>query len=287
MATLKDIKLRMGSVKNTQQITKAMKLVAASKMKKAEGRIKAARPYTDKLNSMVSNLAGGIEEGAHPLLKERKGGKALVLIFTTDKGLCGALNTALCKQVVRASKGLLETSTEIELIDLGRKGADFFSKSPMNLSEFHKDLKEEEYMAVLDKMMPTLIQRYTDGEFNRLYISFNHFINVITQEQRFEQILPVQAPETVADQENGEFLLEPDRASILSVILPQYVKNQAYTALLDGFACEHAARMTAMDAASTNAGELLKGLRLQYNRARQAAITTELTEIISGAESLN
>jgi F-type H+-transporting ATPase subunit gamma len=187
---------------------------------------------------------------------------------------------------LRASKGVLETAVEIEIIDLGRKGADFFKKTDFTLSAVHKDLKDAEYIAVLDQLMPDLIKRYSDGEFNRLYLSFNHFINVISQEQQFEQILPVKPPEVQPEADQGEMLLEPDRASILNEILPQYVKNQAFTALLDGFACEHAARMTAMDAATTNAGDLLKGLSLQYNRARQAAITTELTEIISGAESI-
>ena len=286
MATLKDIKLRMGSVKNTQQITKAMKLVAASKMKRAEDKIRAARPYTNKLTAMVSNLAQGLEKGAHPLLTQRKGGKTVILVFITDRGLCGALNTNLCKKVSRAIKGLKEEVMEVELISLGRKGNDFFRKTKEKVAAFHKDMKDSEYEAVLAKLMPDLIRRYEAEEFNRLYIGYNHFLNVISQEVVFEQVLPVVAPETTEKASSTEFLLEPDRQSILNEILPQYVENQAFTALLDGFACEHASRMTAMDAATKNAGELLKSLKLKYNRARQAAITTELTEIISGAESL-
>ena len=286
MATLKDIKLRITSVKSTQQITKAMKMVAASKMKKAEDRIKAARPYTDKLTAMVTNLASGMEEGAHPLLTKRKGGKALVVLFTSDRGLCGGLNANLCKSLVRFNKSILEEVEHVELITLGRKGHEYFKKTEEEIAEFHKDLKEEEYIEQLTKVMPDLIRRYTEGECNRIYLAYNHFVNVISQEITFDQVLPVEAPEDGASESDAEFVLEPDKVAILSEILPQYVENQAFTALLDGFACEHASRMTAMDAATNNAGDLIKSLNLQYNRARQAAITTELTEIISGAESL-
>lgn len=288
MATLKDIKSRIGSVKNTQQITKAMKMVAASKMKKAEDRIRAARPYTDKLTAMVSNLAQGVGEDAHPLLTRRKSGRAVVLLITSDKGLCGALNTNLAKRTLVQIKHLQEEVNDVEMITLGRKGSDFFKKTDTEVAGVHKDIKESEYEALLAQLIGALIERYQKGEINRLYVAYNHFKNVISQEIRFSQVLPVEAPEVKGDKAETavEFLLEPDREAILGEILPQYVENQTFTALLDAFACEHASRMTAMDAATTNAGELIKKLNLQYNRARQAAITTELTEIISGAESL-
>lgn len=286
MATLKDIKSRIGSVKNTQQITKAMKMVAASKMKKAEDRIRAARPYTDKLTAMVGNLAQGVSADAHPLLTRRKSGRAVVLLITSDKGLCGALNTTLAKRTQVQLKHLKEEVNEVEVIALGRKGADFFKKTKEDITGVHKDLKEPEYETLMADLIGQLIERYEQGEINRLYLAYNHFKNVISQETRFTKVLPVEAPKVESEGGATEFLLEPDREAILGEILPQYVENQAFTALLDAFACEHASRMTAMDAATTNAGELIKKLNLQYNRARQAAITTELTEIISGAESL-
>ncbi|OGG96483.1 MAG: ATP synthase F1 subunit gamma [Candidatus Lambdaproteobacteria bacterium RIFOXYD2_FULL_50_16] len=286
MATLKDIKLRISSVKNTQQITKAMKMVAASKMKKAEDRIKAARPYTDKLTQVVTNLASGLEAGAHPLLTKRKGGKALIVLFTSDRGLCGGLNSNLCKSLNRFIKSVLEEVEHVELVTLGRKGRDYFRKTNEKMLQSFADRKENEYTEELGKLMSQLIAGYEEGEFNRLYLAYNHFRNVITQEVTFQQVLPVQPPKGGGPAVEAEFVLEPDKAAILNEILPQYVENQAFTALLDGFACEHASRMTSMDAATKNAGELIKSLRLQYNRARQAAITTELTEIISGAESL-
>ena len=293
MATLQDIKLRMGSVKNTQQITKAMKMVAASKMKRAESKIKAARPYTDKLSEMVSNLSQGMAAEAHPLLTNTKGGKAVVLLITSDRGLCGGLNANLCKYLDRFMKDLTNEedpahAEEIELMAFGRKGLEFFGKQDVEITKEVKELKDDELAAELVKTVELLIEGYQKGEFTSLYIAYNRFKNVITQEIRTDRILPIEAPQfeegEVANQ--TEYLLEPNKEGILDEMLPKYVINQAFTGLLDNQASEHASRMTAMDAASKNAGDMLKALQLKYNRARQAAITTELIEIISGAESI-
>lgn len=289
MATLKDIKLRMGSVKNTQQITKAMKMVAASKMKRAEDKIKAARPYSDKLFTMVSNLSSGMDDNAHPLLEHREGGKAIVVLITSDKGLCGGLNNNLCKAVNRQLSQNEQQFDEIEIVSVGRKGREYFAKQPFPIIERVADLKDEEMIIMTSDIMMKLIKKYEDREFDRLYVAFNQFKNVITQEIHVTQVLPVSHETQTTEEEEAleqEFMLEPSKNEILNTILPQYVENQAYTAFLDNNACEHASRMTAMDAATKNAGEMLSALSLQYNRARQAAITTELTEIISGAESL-
>ena len=289
MATLKDIKLRMGSVKNTQQITKAMKMVAASKMKRAEDKIKAARPYSDKLRSMVANLSSGMDDNAHPLLEKREGGKAIVVLITSDKGLCGGLNNNLCKTVNKQLSLNDQEFDEIEIVSVGRKGREYFSKQPFPIIDRVADLKDEEMIAMTSDIMMKLIKKYENREFDRLYVAFNQFKNVITQEIHVQQVLPVSHETKTTEEEEAleqEFMLEPSKNEILDTILPQYVENQAYTAFLDNNACEHASRMTAMDAATKNAGEMLSALSLQYNRARQAAITTELTEIISGAESL-
>ena len=293
MATLQDIKLRMGSVKNTQQITKAMKMVAASKMKRAEDKIKAARPYTDKLASMVANLSEGMDASAHPLLTNTKGGKAVVLLITSDRGLCGGLNTNLCKKLTVFMKDLTNIedpnhAEEIELMTFGKKGFEFFGKRDYDISKNVKELKDDELADELVKTVELLIEGYQKGEFNSLYVAYNHFKNVITQEIRTERVLPIEAPQLEEGQtaNETEYLLEPNKEAILDEMLPKYVINQAFTGLLDNQASEHASRMTAMDSASKNAGELLKSLQLQYNRARQAAITTELIEIISGAESI-
>jgi len=290
MATLKDIKVRMGSIKNTQQITKAMKMVSASKMKKAEDKIKEARPYSVKLREMVENLAGGVEESAHPLLTQREGGNAVVLLITTDRGLCGGLNANLCKELLKIQKDPDAGVEFFELISVGRKGFEFFQSRDINIIEKYGDLKNDELVASVTEVVRKLIQQYTDGKFDKLFFAFNTFKNVISQEATITQVLPIQPPtsgdEVIEETLKSEFIFEESRQAILDSILPQFVENQAFTALLDNTACEHAARMTAMDAATRNAGDILSALQLKYNRARQAAITTELIEIISGAESL-
>ena len=287
MATLQDIKLRITSVTSTQKITKAMKMVAAAKMKRAENRIKSARPYTDKLKGMVANLSAGIDPTSHPLLTKNEDSKAVVLLITSDKGLCGGLNSKLCKNLKHFVSRKSKDIEKVEIIPVGKKGFEFFRNEDVTLGEAIKELKDFEMEKSLQTLVGDLIQQYEQGEISQLWISYNHYKNVITQEQTIDQILPIEAPEAdEASKDQAEFLLEPDKVEILTSLLPQYVENQAYTALLDNFACEHASRMMAMDSATKNAGELIDSLTLQYNRARQAAITTELIEIISGAESL-
>lgn len=286
MATLKDIKLRIDSIKNTQQITKAMKMVAASKMRKAEEAIVQARPYSEKLRGTVSNLSSGAKNSAHPLLEERDGGKAVVLLITSDKGLCGGLNNNLCKKLVKFVPEHTADFEVLELVTFGKKGGEFFGSRDFEVSDSFKNLKEKAMAEKLEEKVQELIRKYENGDFNRLYIAYNRFKNVITQIPEIKQVLPVASPEAEETSDEAEFIFEPSAEIILTEILPQYVKNQAYTALLDNYACEHAARMTAMDAATTNAADMIDKLQLQYNRARQAAITSELIEIISGAEAL-
>jgi len=286
MATLKDIKLRIDSIKSTQQITKAMKMVAASKMRKAEESIVHARPYSEKLRSIITNLGAGVKDSAHPLLEQRSGGKAVVLLITSDKGLCGGLNNNLCKKLVRFIPDHSTDFEFVELVTFGKKGGEFFKSRKFDVGESFRNLKEAEMTKALKDKVQSLIQQYENGEFNRLYIAFNKFKNVITQIPTIQQVLPVETPAQEEVQDEIEFIFEPTVDGILNEILPEYVENQAYTALLDNYACEHAARMTAMDAATSNAAEMIEKLQLKYNRARQAAITSELIEIISGAEAL-
>lgn len=288
MATLKDIKLRMTSIENTQQITKAMKMVAASKMRKAEESIVQSRPYSEKLRSMISNLSAGIDESAHPLLEQRKGGKAIVLLISTDRGLCGGLNVNLCKKLQALVPDETNEFEFVELITFGKKGTDFFSKKDAEIIESHRDLKPDIMSSTLNSTVRKLINMYMNNEFNYLFVAFNHFKNVVSQVPTVKQVLPIKPPTQADDipEDTMEFIFEPSAEDILKEILPQYVENQAYTALLDNTASEHAARMTAMDAATNNANDMLASLSIKYNRARQAAITSELIEIISGAEAI-
>ncbi|MBT3227330.1 MAG: ATP synthase F1 subunit gamma [Deltaproteobacteria bacterium] len=288
MATLKDIKLRMVSIENTQQITKAMKMVAASKMRKAEENASQSRPYAEKLKSIVSNLSNGLDQSAHPLLTQREGGKAVVLLITTDRGLCGGLNVNLCKQLHKLVPDESNNFDLVEIVAFGKKGNEFFSHRGGNIAESYRDMKEAQYAEVLGKTVQELIKKYMKGEFNHLFIAYNQFKNVVTQIPTIQQVLPIEPPddEDAAAGEQTEFIFEPSGAGILNAILPQYVENLTFTALLNNIASEHAARMTAMDAATNNAGDMLSALQIQYNRARQAAITSELIEIISGAEAI-
>jgi len=288
MATLKDIKLRMVSIENTQQITKAMKMVAASKMRKAEENASQSRPYAEKLKAIISNLSANLDQTAHPLLTQREGGKALVLLITTDRGLCGGLNVNLCKLLYKLVPDANNNFDLVELVAFGKKGNEFFSHRGGKIAESFRDLKEAQYAEVFGKTVKDLIKRYMEGEFNHLFIAYNQFKNVVTQIPTIQQILPIEPPDNnkIDAGAQAEFIFEPSAAGILDTILPQYIENQAFTALLNNIASEHAARMTAMDAATNNAGDMLSALQIKYNRARQAAITSELIEIISGAEAI-
>jgi len=288
MATLKDIKLRMISIESTQQITKAMKMVAASKMRRAEENIVRARPYSEKLRRVISNLSDGLDSSAHPLLQKRDGGKAIVLLITTDRGLCGGLNVNLCKKLERFTPDAAHPFEFAELITFGKKGREFFRTRKMTVTQSFRDLKEKEMVATLQQQMQSLIQQYVAGEFNHLFLAFNQFRNVVSQIPTISQVLPIIPPKIDAAQpeEKTEFIFEPTSHDILNTILPKYIENQAFTALLDNIASEHAARMTAMDAATNNASDMLSSLQIKYNRARQAEITSELIEIISGAEAI-
>ena len=286
MATLKDIKLRIDSIKSTQQITKAMKMVAASKMRKAEENIVKARPYSEKLRAIVANLRAGVESAAHPLLTQHDEGKTVILLITTDRGLCGGLNNNLCKELSRYIPDHAEEFTSYGLVAFGKKGGEFFKSRNYHVLDSYRDLKESAMVKALAEKVKELIRQYESGGIARLYIVYNRFKNVISQKPVIRQVLPVEALEREPSKEETESVFEPDINGILDSILPQYVENQAYTALLDNYACEHAARMMAMDAATNNAAEMIEKLQLQYNRARQAAITSELIEIISGAEAL-
>ncbi len=288
MATLKDIQLRMSGIKNTMQITKAMKMVAASKMRKAEENITNSRPYSEKLRSIISNLSGGLDQSVHPLLTKREGGKAIVLLISTDRGLCGGLNANLCKKLSSFIPDQSNGFDVVELITFGKKGTEFFKSRDGNIVESFRDLKEAEMANALQKTVQDLIQKYNEGEFNHLFLAYNRFQNVVSQTPTIKQVLPIEPPETEESNLDGnlEFIFEPSGLDILNAILPQYVENQAFTGLLDNNASEHAARMTAMDSATNNASDMLGKLQIQYNRARQSAITSELIEIISGAEAV-
>lgn len=288
MPSLKAIKKRIGSVKNTRQITKAMKMVSAAKLRRAQDNIIAARPYAGKMEEVLESLAGSVAENAHPLLEVREGKKLLLLVVTSDRGLCGGFNANLCKAADRFIREKKAEYEEITLTTLGRKGYEFL-KSRYLISKNYPNLISKPNYHTAALLAQEIIEGYLDGQYDQVIVLYNAFKSVMSQDITFQQLLPVVPPEnttSVVDDPQVEYIYEPSIKELLDEILPKNVEVQLFKAMLESVAAEHGARMTAMDSASKNASEMIGKLTLQYNRARQAAITKELMEIISGAESI-
>ncbi|CAG0968268.1 ATP synthase F1 subunit gamma [Geobacter sp.] len=285
MASLKSIKKRIVSVKNTRQITKAMKMVSAAKLRRAQENVVAARPYAKKLGEVLGRLAKSQDGSENPLLQKRISQKALLIVVTSDRGLCGGFNANICKAAERFVKEKKGEFAEISVMTIGRKGFEFLK----NRQKIHKN-----YGNILSNLSyPTaallaqeVIEGYIAEEYDEVFLLFNAFRSVMSQDITLQQLLPI-VPEVTADEEYApEYIYEPSKGELLAELLPKHIEVQMFKALLESVASEHGARMTAMDSASKNATEMIGKLTLQYNRARQAAITTELMEIISGAESI-
>ena len=286
MANLKEIKRRIQSVKNTQQITKAMKLVAASKLRKAQQAILDARPYAIKMMDVINHLAARCNSDLHPMLDDREGKRTLLLIITSDKGLCGGFNGSIIRKTAQYLKD--NDQNENSLIVAGKKGNDIFSNRPVTIVE---DLvgwtKDFDYLKA-QAIGGNLATMFSENKFDKVLVVYNEFKSVMQQEVVVEQLLPV-VPEKVEQGKDSvamDYIYEPDEETILNVLLKRYVADVVYRAFLESSASEHGARMTAMDSASRNAGEMIDGLTLTYNKARQAYITKELIEIVNGAEAL-
>ncbi|MEA3544702.1 MAG: ATP synthase F1 subunit gamma [Thermodesulfobacteriota bacterium] len=289
MPSLKDIKKRIGSVKNTQQITKAMKMVAAAKLRRAQEAAVSARPYAEKLQAVLSNLAQREEADAHPLLSQRGSGRALVILMTADRGLCGGFNGNVSKEAERYIRNNEQGYADIDLMIIGRKGRDFLkNRIGDKITKVYENIASEATYKSAQLIGEEVVQAYTDETYDAVYVIYNAFQSAIVQNVTFEQVLPIKPVETETTDENiTDYIYEPDRVEVLSQILPKMVEVQVFRALLESNASEQGARMSAMDSASRNAAEMIDKLTLQYNRARQAAITKELMEIISGAESVS
>ncbi len=288
MPSLKAIKKRIGSVKNTRQITKAMKMVSAAKLRRAQDNIIAARPYAGKMEEVLESLAGSVAENAHPLLEVREGKKLLLLVVTSDRGLCGGFNANLCKAADRFIREKKNEYEEITLTTLGRKGYEFL-KSRYSISKNYPNLISKPNYHTAALLAQEIIEGYLDSQYDQVIVVYNAFKSVMSQDITFQQLLPVVPPEStssVVDDPQVEYIYEPSIKELLDEILPKNIEVQLFKAMLESVAAEHGARMTAMDSASKNASEMIGKLTLQYNRARQAAITKELMEIISGAESI-
>jgi F-type H+-transporting ATPase subunit gamma len=286
MASLKDIKRRIGSVRNTQKITKAMKMVAAAKLRRAQEAVEASRPYSARMLEVMKGIALRTSPEASPLLRRREVANALVIVYSGDKGLCGPFNSAILKTT---QKILSENEGKgISMAILGKKGRDFFKRRPVVITETIVDLGRQNPYSVAERVADLAIAAYAGGKVDMVYLVYNKFKNVVVQVPQTVQLLPI---ETRLAEEEGrhalaEYEYEPSAEDILEEILRRYVMSQLHQALLESLASENGARMTAMDAATKNATEMIDALTLQYNKARQAAITTELIEVVTGADAL-
>jgi len=285
MATLKAIRKRISSIRNTQQITKAMKMVSAAKLRRAQEAAMAARPYADKMVELLHNVAARVSREAHPLLKAREEKKIHLVLFTSDRGLCGGYNANL----IRAAEAFIRregAGKEINLVLVGRKGVDYFRRRRATIVDRHINIlatPAEELAAAVTEMA---IERFVNGETDAVYIIYSRFRSALSQVPTLEKLLPVTLPETESTEQLTEYLYEPSVEAILASLLPQVAEVAIFRALLEATASEHGARMTAMDSATSNASKMMGTLTLQMNRARQASITRELMEIVGTAEAL-
>jgi F-type H+-transporting ATPase subunit gamma len=286
MPSLKSIKKRIVSVKNTRQITKAMKMVSAAKLRRAQENVVAARPYASKLSEVLGRLSGNVPADCSPLIQRRElSNKLLLVVVTSDRGLCGGFNTNLCKAADRFIKERKAANTEIKIMTLGRKGYDYL-KNRHSVWKNHVNIQSNLSFQTAVLLGQDIIDGYLAEEYDEVYVVYNEFRSVMTQEITFMPLLPVTPPAAESqDVEPREYIYEPSQAELLSELLPKHIEVQIFKTLLESVAGEHGARMTAMDSASKNASEMIGKLTLIYNRARQAAITKELMEIISGSES--
>lgn len=289
-ANLKEVRIRIGSVKSTQQITKAMKMVAAAKLRKATERILKIRPYSEHLSSILGNILSSVQgELELDFGKEREVKNILIVVITSDRGLCGAFNSATTKAtqlLIENKYSHLRDSGNLKVMYVGKKGRDLlnkhYAKSTSKFLSLFSDLTFDNAATAADYIM----DGYARGEYDKVEVVYGKFKNAAVQETTVEQFLPVVNNDIEDTKGNADYIFEPGKEEILIELVPKILKTQFFRYLLDSNASEHGARMTAMDAATENANELLKQLKLSYNRARQAAITTEITEIVSGAAAL-
>ncbi len=284
MANLKEIRNRITSIGSTMQITSAMKMVSAAKLKKAQDAITEMRPYSDKLTELLQSLSASLEgESKSVYSEQREVNKVLLVPITSNRGLCGGFNSSIIKETVKVAKNY--EGKQIDLYAIGKKGADLLSKEfnlLKNGSEVFDNLTFENVATIAEELM----ELFVNGTYDKIEIVYNQFKNAATQIPQVEQFLPIEAVENESN-ENLDYIFEPSKEEIIEQLIPKSLKTQFYKAIRDSFASEHGARMTAMHKATDNAKELRNDLLLTYNKARQAAITGEILEIVGGAEALN
>ena len=291
MANLKEVRNRIVSVNSTQQITKAMKMVSAAKLRRAQNAIQALRPYANKLGAILANLSSSMEEGeGGNFAKVRPVEKVLIVAVSSNRGLAGAFNT----NIMRAINSLLANeynaqmkAGNVNILCIGKKASDFYSKNPNVYLGNHNDIYADLTFINASKIAESIMSDFAAAKYDRVIVVYNQFKNAAVQYVINEQLLPLIPPPVTKNTKKNDYIYEPSQGEIVLELIPKSVKTQLFKALLDSHASEHGARMTAMNKATDNAGEMLKELRLTYNKARQASITNEILEIVAGAEALN
>jgi F-type H+-transporting ATPase subunit gamma len=289
MASGKEIRGKIKSVENTKKITKAMEMVAASKMRKAQERMRAARPYAEKIRDLAANLSQATPEYKHPFMVKNEAAKtAGFIVVTTDKGLCGGLNTNVLRAVTVKLKELEAQGVKAEAVAIGNKGLGFLNRVGVKVVSHATQLGDKPHLEKLIGPVKVLLDAYAEGKLNAVYLCYTRFINTMKQESMVQQLLPLTAESMAPDtsKHGWDYLYEPDAPSVINELLTRYVEALAYQAVAENMASEQSARMVAMKSATDNAGSVIGELKLVYNKTRQAAITKELSEIVAGAAAV-
>ncbi len=286
MAGAKEIRGKIKSVQNTAKITKAMEMVAASKMRRAQDRMEAARPYADKIKAVVGHLANAHPEYRHPFLVERPAKRVGLIVITTDRGLCGGLNINLFKRVLNRLSDWQDNTIAFDVVTFGGKGLGFFKRLGANIVAEASHLGDRPEINDIIGPVQVLLKAYEAGEIDEIHLAYNDFVNTMTQQPEITRLVPVEPAEDDELKHYWDYIYEPDAKEVLDGLLNRYIESLVYKAVVENVACEMAARMIAMKSATDNAGELIKELQLIYNKERQAAITQEISEIVSGAAAV-
>jgi F-type H+-transporting ATPase subunit gamma len=291
MANLKEIRTKIGSVKNTQKITKAMEMVAASKMRRTQDRMRHTRPYADKIRTAIGHLYKANPEYKHPYLVEREVKRVGYILITSDRGLCGGLNTNAFRLLIREMKEWRDKGVEVDLALLGSKGVQFFRSFDVNVVAQASNIGEDPKVADLIGSIKVMLEAYEkggeQGGIDRLYLLHNVFENTMSQQPVAKTLIPVEAPDADDLPEHWDYIYEPEATELLTSVLQRYIESQVYRGAVENVACEMAAKMVAMKSATENAAGMIDELQLAYNKARQAAITQEISEIVGGAAAVS
>jgi F-type H+-transporting ATPase subunit gamma len=287
MAAGKEIRTKISSIQSTQKITSAMEMVAASKMRKAQDRMQLGKPYAQRIRAVVGHIANSNPEYQHIYMTEREVNRVGYIVVSTDRGLCGGLNINLFKTMLKSMQAYSKQDVGIDICVVGAKAGSFFKSYGGNITASVRDLGEEPDLASLIGSVKTMLDAFSEGKIDKLYLVSNVFVNTMTQTPTQLQLLPLQAAEKDELKHHWDYIYEPDAEELLEGLLRRYIESQVYQAVVENGACEQAARMLAMKSATDNAGELIGELQLVYNKARQAAITQELSEIVGGAAAIS